>query len=233
MLLDKFNDIEIKNENRIDEADKLFCETNQQAYDYARENLKDLIVLTTEQIEDQNKILQPINQRLTYFSAVSDSLDKLKRALHGIHQSFIGNIVEYFANKYKVTLLPEAIKNVLLPKEPDRWRSDADTGAWEEYENALENLSLKYSDILERIFIQLDGFSFFDKAVKELKDKAHSAAWSQYHGKLYEQKKAVITFPDGCWCSPYFSGRTHIELGNGMKNVIKIYSRESKKPKMF
>ncbi len=70
----------------------------------------------------------------------------------------------------------------------------------------------------------LTGYSFQDKAVKELKDAAHRAAWNRYRAeKNYAQKKATIKFSNyACRFDSFYTsiGRTHISLSEGMKKII-------------
>lgn len=120
----------------------------------------------------------------------------------------------------------DKIEEVLLPKEPDRY-SSYNSAEYKEYYGAVENTELKYEDILDQIFIQLGGFSFQEKALNELKQKAHDAAWNRYYGnKCYEQKKAVISFSHyACsfdsWHEEYYHGEHEIQLTDGMKNIIR------------
>lgn len=49
-----------------------------------------------------------------------------------------------------------------------------------EYHRNLRALSLHYEDVVDQMFIQLDGLSFVERAFQELRTKCHKAAyWSK------------------------------------------------------
>ncbi|MFS0855175.1 hypothetical protein [Paenibacillus taichungensis] len=78
------------------------------------------------------------------FYGVMSSYD-YKNSLVKIKESFINNICYHFKNKYKVT-----IDNISIIKKLD-------------FESTFQ-------DVLDNIFTQLDGYSFTEKAEKEIKD---------------------------------------------------------------
>lgn len=80
------------------------------------------------------------------FYGVMSSYD-YKNSLIKIKESFINNICYHFINKYKVTIDHEKIINKL-------------------------NFESSFQDVLDNIFIQLDGYSFTEKAEKEIKDNS-------------------------------------------------------------
>jgi hypothetical protein len=80
------------------------------------------------------------------FYGVMSSYD-YKDSLEKIKESFIKNICYHFINKYKVTINHEKIINKL-------------------------NFESGFQDVLDNIFIQLDGYSFSEKAEKEIKDNS-------------------------------------------------------------
>ncbi|PZT57472.1 hypothetical protein [Paenibacillus silvae] len=80
------------------------------------------------------------------FHGVMSSYD-YRDSLTRIKESFIRNICYYFINKYKVTIDHEKIINKLT------------------FESGFQ-------DVLDNIFVQLDGYSFTEKAEKEIKDNS-------------------------------------------------------------
>lgn len=78
------------------------------------------------------------------FHGVMSSYD-YKNSLAKIKESFINNICYHFKNKYKIT-----INNEIIIKSLD-------------YESTFQ-------DVIDHIFTQLDGYSFTEKAEKEIKD---------------------------------------------------------------
>lgn len=232
-LLNKFNAIEITADTRISEADRAYCQTQQDAYDHARGVLKVMAERSKADLDEQTRLLNQSEQEV-YSTYLGDfKPNRFVDDLQNSHSLFISRIFSYFRQTYKVTISESDAKEVLLPKKPDSYRAytkeeiQALTEATKAYNESLNNLALKYSDILDQVFIQLGGFTFKDKAVQELKDAAHKAGWNSYNGKkTYEQKKAVLSFPgyachfDG-WYEEYHKGEHEIELTENMKAVIR------------
>lgn len=230
-LLDKFNSIEVKADARISEHDREFCMAYHEAYVKGRAALKSLRQSVEESLNEQQSIISRVVPKdemydRSFFLGDSVHAHDITNSLRNSHRVLISAIVSYFERTYKVSLETDKIEEVLLPKEPDRY-SSYNSAEYKEYYGAVENTELKYEDILDQIFIQLGGFSFQEKALNELKQKAHDAAWNRYYGnKCYEQKKAVISFSHyACsfdsWHEEYHHGEHEIQLTNGMKNVIR------------
>lgn len=232
-LLNKFNAIEIAADTRISEADRVYCQTQQEAYDHARGVLKVMAERSKADLDEQTRLLNQSEQEV-YSTYLGDfKPNRFVDDLQNSHSLFIGRIFSYFRQTYKVTISESDAKEVLLPKKPDgsgaytKEEIQSLSEAVKAYNESLNNLALKYSDILDQVFIQLGGFTFKDKAVQELKDAAHKAGWNSYNGKkAYEQKKAVLSFPgyachfDG-WYEEYHKGEHQIELTDSMKAVIR------------
>lgn len=230
-LLDKFNSIEVKADTRISERDREFCMAYHEAYVKGRAALKSLRQLVEEYLNDQQSIISRVVPKdemydRSFFLGDSVHVHDITSCLRNAHHVLISALVSYFERTYKVSLEASEIEEVLLPKEPDRYAS-YNSAEYKEYYEAVESTELKYEDILDQIFIQLGGFSFQEKALNELKQKAHDAAWNRYYGnKCYEQKKAVISFAHyACsfdsWHEEYYHGEHEIQLTDGMKNVIR------------
>ena len=224
-LLDKFNAVEVKADSRISAEDRRFCETHQEAYDKARDALKDIARKVAAYREEELGILSSVKDS-GYTDYFNMEPSKCTDMLDNSHGHFICTIVNHFISKYNVELDAEAVKGLLVPKQPsyNRWNTESQE-AHERYMEKLRSLALRYEDVLDQIFIQLGGCSFQDKALHEMKDRCHVAAWSTYNGKKkYEQKKAVLSFSgyfchwDTWYCEP------HIELSDGMKHIIQALS---------
>lgn len=230
-LLEKFNSIEVKADTRISEHDREFCVAYHEAYVKGRAALKSLRQSVEEYLNEQQSIISRVVPKdemydRPFFLGDSVHVRDITNNLRNAHRVLISALVSYFERTYKVSLETDKIEEVLLPKEPDRYSSN-NSAEYKEYYSAVENTELKYEDILNQIFIQLGGFSFQEKALNELKQKAHDAAWNSYYGnKCYEQKKAVISFTHyACsfdsWHEEYHHGEHEIQLTDGMKNVIR------------
>lgn len=218
-LLEKFESIGMGQDTRITEEDKVYCETQQQAYIQARVALKEVLSMVEKYTDQEiDTFTAKGYDRTRYFSL---EISKVESVFADTHQKFIGSLVSYFMQKYSVTLLSSSICNKLIP-QIDRYCDD--DNIIEEHKKKLYDLSLNWQQVLDCILAQLDGFSFADKAVNELKGKCHIAAWDTYRGsKCYEQKKMLISFKDGCYWNTLFDTPS-ITLHNSSKDVIRALS---------
>ena len=99
---------------------------------------------------------------------------------------------------HSVTISTDAIKEHLIPAEPDPYRCDMDTS--KEYHRNLRALSLHYEDVVDQMFIQLDGLSFVERAFQELRTKCHKAAYWSNSNAGYDRKGDTLRF-GGYFCS--------------------------------
>ena len=228
-LLDKFASIEVTADTRIDAADRHYCQMQQKAYEHGRDSLKQLIEMANKLYNEQGAIFE--NEGYETYSTFMSGLNisQIEDVLEKTHGHFIDTIFEYFRRKYSVDVNSYDARVNLLPSKPSTslWHRNDDE--WETYETTLKELSLSYQSIVDQVFLQLGGLTFADKAVKEIKDAAHAAAWNEWRGtKCYEQKKAIVSLSYGCsfddwWEKNKFSGRTehHITFFDSTKNVIR------------
>lgn len=178
-LLDKLEQVEIKADSRLPEDDLMFCETQQQAYDESCRALREIRQQWKKAIQAQRDLLG-IEQdgSLPYFgSNYRFGITDLNRELEKFHSRFISELTQHFNEKYSVTISTDAIKEHLIPAEPDPYRCDMDTS--KEYHRNLRALSLHYEDVVDQMFIQLDGLSFVERAFQELRTKCHTGSWAE------------------------------------------------------
>lgn len=228
-LLEKFEQVNVRAEDRISESDRMFCEANQEAYERARQVLLQTAETLAEAEAEQERLLRRGERDEVYVTYLGtkyeNGAEKFYSLLDGTHKRFVIRVTEYFANKYHVSLDSDDILKPMLrekPVEPStlramfyvspaRWTTEEREKYNEkkaEYEQAVaeaeaynRNLSIRYEDILDAIFAQLGGGSFQDVALRELRDACHDACWNRYSGKpAFEQKKSVIRFT-GYACS--------------------------------
>ena len=199
-LLNKFGDIEIHVEDRISSIDKKTCELHQKAYDAARASLSELAALANEAFNEQAEILFPLDKKLAESLQYLGGRDIFSpgffyRQLDKTHATFVYRIVDYFCNTYNVSLDKNAFIRHFVPEGP----VSREKTRLLSYAKTVQGLSLTWNDVVAEIFTQLGGLSFAEVAVAEIKEKSHKAAWNTYYGtKDYEQKKSVISFPNGC-----------------------------------
>lgn len=154
-LLSMFDDIEIENNSRIEGDDLTFCQE--------QENIYNKLVDVYSNLESELKEVGEISkehgvkfgkERGSYFynqnSAYSNSFSSrdIQIQIEKMKYGYISNICIYFQNKYNVTIDYELIQK--------KYRDET---------------NVPYDTIIDEIFIQLDGFSFIEKAEKEMKDK--------------------------------------------------------------
>lgn len=198
-LLDKFAAVEIKADNRISEADRLYCTQNQTAYEKAGEFLRKLASELSEALEEQRQIL--CKKESEFYESYMDhdhmTVRHVTEALVERHKTLIHNIVSYFSRTYSVELDTGIIRDHLIPKAPEsnppysRWgwgslteeQMEANRAYHEAYEEELKeyqknihNMVIRYEDIVDEIFTQLGGFSFTEQALNELREKCYNAA---------------------------------------------------------
>lgn len=146
-LLDKLEQVEIKADSRLPEDDLMFCETQQQAYDESCRALREIRQQWKKAIQAQRDLLG-IGQdgSLPYFgSNYRFGITDLNRELEKFHSRFISELTQHFNEKYSVTISMDAIKEHLIPAEPDPYRCDMDTS--KEYHRNLRALSLHYGAV--------------------------------------------------------------------------------------
>lgn len=154
-LLDKLEQVEIKADSRLPEDDLMFCETHQQAYDESCRALREIRQQWKKAIQAQRDLLG-IGQdgSLPYFgSNYRFGITDLNRELEKFHSRFISELTQHFNEKYSVTISTDAIKEHLIPAEPDPYRCDMDTS--KEYHRNLRDLSLHYAQSIESNLMQM------------------------------------------------------------------------------
>lgn len=215
-LLEKLDAVEIETDSRISEADRVFCQNRQNAYDDARQILLDLRQqwkrIVSEQEQEYGKD-HYVN--LPHFSALV-----IQERIEELHGQFIATIVEHFNSLYHVSVSTEEIRKVLLPKEPRQRGWDVEKTAIAAYRKEMRNLALCYEAVVDQVFIQLGGRTFVERALDEIKEKCHRAAWNQYRKTPeFEIKGDTIRFTGyACkfsdWITPEW------ELKDGMKDIL-------------
>jgi hypothetical protein len=217
-LLEKFNDIEIKNISRIDQEDQQFCELFNQIYSETlqcyQNTLNSLINLYNKQIP---YVKNDYELHVSYYgrefgiSGVVDSILEVK-------EKFISKICYYFENKYKVTINSDKIYKKYKDIQIEHYkRTNPDKTL---NQNIIEYVYLDYNIILDEIFLQMDGFTFREKAVDEIKKKALTPLhWYDYRKYWnYEVKGKTIKFRcriDDIRPALYFYDSNETALVNG------------------
>ena len=198
-ILSKFDSIQIENTNRIDEDDKSICEKFNKIYAETlgcyKNTLDSLISLYNNHIHlVQNSYEMDVSM---YSGRDNISISGVIRSIIELKNSFINNICNHFSKKYKVTINNNKIYNKYQDKEIEYTQRENKDKTLNK-EQIIYN-HLDYNIILDEIIIQLNGFSFREKAIDEIKKKAkmplHYYEYRKYWN--YEIKGKTIKFRVG------------------------------------
>lgn len=211
-ILEKFTKVEINLVDKISVVDKDVCEALQAVYDKALIALKSQEQLISKSVTEQFDCTQDLPDKdilSNYLGATFDanSVEEQKRTVHGL---FISDVLAWFSEQYAVELDRSAARDDLIPKEPNYrdwddwdWRNEEKRAQFDsmvvEYNTKMDKFHINYTEILDWIFQQLDGFSFEEKALQEMKEHCKEASHNSYNGSPnFELKKAVLSFEYGC-----------------------------------
>lgn len=222
-LLDKFSRIEVDTDTRISEVDRNVCQAHQKAYENAKETFTYLYeqweVFVNEQQEIMSKTTDDSYVMERYYRLDGISAKALSNKIEALHQIFVTSIVQYFNEKYHVSVSYDEIRKVFIPSAPEySWEKSRA----EEYHNKMQTMILRYEDILEQIFVQLGGRTFEERALDELKAKCHDFSWNlSRKTPEYIVRGDTIQFEGyGCYCEDWCR-RAIWKIHDGMKNVLK------------
>ena len=222
-LLDKFSAVEVKTDNRISEEDRVFCQTQQRAYEEAKDALIKIRGLWKDLVKNQEELLGAVMtdsySKETYIRLNGFSTTDIRNKIEYLPELFINAIVSYFNRKYHVSVSEMEVKKKLVPDSPQfEWEKSRTN----EYHKQMRELTLKYEDVLEQIFVQLGGRTFAERALDELKEKCHKFSWNNYKGlPEYEVQNETIHF-NGYACSfDAWLSRSVWKFNDGMRDVLR------------
>ena len=222
-LLDKFSAVEVKTDNRISEEDRVFCQTQQRAYEEAKAALIEIRGLWKDLVKSQEELLSAVMtdsySKETYIRLNGFSTTDIRNKIEYLPELFINAIVCYFNRKYHVSVSEMEVKKKLVPDSP---QFDWEKSRTNEYHKKMRELTLKYEDVLEQIFVQLGGRTFEERALDELKEKCHKFSWNNYKGlPEYEVQNETIHF-NGYACSfDAWLSRSVWKFNDGMRDVLR------------
>lgn len=221
-LLEKFSGLEIKPDTHISDADRRYCAAQQEAYIDARAQYVSLRNEWESFIKRQKEILGAVSresfEKERYLMIDGISPGKLQGKIEALPDIFISAIVSYFNRTYHVSIDADIIRRSLIPKAPEYPCGNTRIA---EYHEAMCEFSLNYEDVLEKIFLQLDGHTFAERAVEELKEKCRSAAWNRYNMAQYEIKNDTIQFTSYACSFEEWLGNPKWALMDGMKDILR------------
>lgn len=189
-LLSKFASVKIENTSRISEEDKNYCEQQQGAYKIALNALLTALIALKAVVINYVKMGEYDRGYINKY----DDIDHMEKRIKQVKNEFISNIVNYFEKTYNVTLNSTAIE-----KKYD--------------------MNVTYQDIIEEIFIQLGGFNFKEKAVKEIKEASRGTVYKDDKITVNKGKLTIASYV-------YFrsSWSNGLELGYNDDKVIPLFN---------
>ncbi|MCM1543476.1 MAG: hypothetical protein NC121_19795 [Blautia sp.] len=225
-LLKKFEAVTATSDSRISDTDRAFCKAHQAAYDNARCTLPELLCFWEDMQRQQAELLSGTDTPPTFFLASRDGIrlseTDIREQLFSLHSLFVGEVVSFFNRTYQLSLPIRDIEDNLIPQKPkDRWTDDYEDRV-KAYTRAMHDLSLRYTDILDRIFLYTDGRELSEQALHELREKCHKAAWNSSDGKARFTLKKCTLLLNGYFCSyrdRYGGG--YWELAQDTKNILR------------
>lgn len=225
-LLKKFEAVTATLDSRISDTDRAFCKAHQAAYDNAKCTLPELLCFWEDMQNQQAELLSGTDTSPTFFLASRDSIklsdSGIQEQLFSLHSLFVGELVSFFNKTYHLSLSIRDIEDSLIPQEPgDRWTDDYEDRV-REYTRAMQDLSLRYTDILDQIFLYTDGRELSEQALHELKEKCHEAAWNISSGQARFTLKKCTLLLGGYFCSyrdQYGGG--YWELAKDTKDILR------------
>ena len=224
-ILEKFDAVEITNESRLSDEELAFCTAEQELYEkvlvqhrWVFHSMQAVYTGCTnfmESIKEENTIRDGSYASHRY-SCLYGKLEHDKFAtdeVAEVHQKFIRIIVEYFSEKYCVSIEKPQYTALLGLEKPDRIERyyhyhDLDDEEKEQirsenecHEEAMflfhEGIitgCINFNDIVDHIFIELDGSTFTERAEQEILEGSRMGSKSWRDGPNYEIKNKRICF---------------------------------------
>ena len=170
-LLQKFAGVEIKKDARITEADRHFCQAHQAAYDNAKDSLQELLCFWEAAQNQQAELLAGTDTPPSFYIGsrgnISLSREDILNQISSRHSLFIGQLVSFFNKTYHLSLSIAEIEHSLIPDKPDdRWTDDYEDRV-KAYTEAMQTLSVRYTDVLDQIFNNTQARELSEKALQE------------------------------------------------------------------
>ena len=224
-LAEKLANVDMTADNRISEEDRKYGETHQKAYETALSDLKGLVLYCNSMDAAQNEILGDYDRERRVYNGYANiegfSISNIEKAIYAIHRRFVIFIVNYFNRTNNVELESDEIADSLIPKKPeyDYENDKSYNERCREWEKTMDNLSLRFNDVLDRILIQLDGRTFAELALDEIIEKSTSS--SVVCGTIcFEVKGDTICFKEYFCNYTYWYSSENWELRERMKNIL-------------
>lgn len=269
-ILNKFENVEIKNDTRIAPDDLEFCKRNQELYLKVLENYKSVYKDLMKVKDKEFSLFSEIETENSYnYNGCTDkkydnhfvtiSKKEFTKTIIGVHRIFITTIYNYFSKKYGVRLETKEPENIIGLEEPkkvedyyyDYWRISEEEKEKikkrnQEYEDSLckyrdDMVAAKvdFNNIIDDIFIQLDGYSFVDRAKNEVVNACKSACFNKYRKVSYATLKkckivietAFHSYFDTIWKE--YQASTNNDDFKAIMRALSFFDSDEKEKKIY
>lgn len=224
-LLEKFAAVDIRPTDCLTEADRQFCQRQQEIYQDAVESFYQIAALWAGLCSRQEAALSEPkgwDDKWKKKYLVSRWWPELKtgavlKHISGLHREFISTLVTYLNTTYHLTLNTGSVTDALLTNEP----------CYSVYDDAVDQVALTpvvlhYQDAVKLILSGFDGRTFKEQAPHELVEGCHQAAWREKdHQANFEQKKNLVKIISGACDYGYYSGHEQWHIQTDGKAVLK------------
>lgn len=219
-LLEKFSSVEIKPTDCMTEADRQFCQRQQEAYQDAVTGFYQIGGLLSDMYRQQKAVLfDPEDRKDAWREKYLVSswwreidVNYLLKHIFILHTEFIDTLVSYLNAAYHLSISSFSVAAGLLPKEPARICAE-DEFDW-------SPVVLRYEDAVARILAGFNGRTFAEEGPYELLEKCHSAAWLGQKSNFSQQKNLVKILKSACSYG-YYSGHEQWHIHDSAKSVLK------------
>ena len=196
-IFEKLLSLDIEQDDRITEADRCFCKAQEKAYHEAKEmlhKLKDVWKQISNKQADILREFEPDAYNLNkYIRFEQFSESEIDEKIELLPQKFISSLVKYFNETYQVSIDRDIIAESILPSKSERDIYGPQRLNEQTYHQRMQEILLRYTDVLNQIYIHLGDRGFTEQAIFELKSKCHKAAWNLLSGiPDYELKKDIV-----------------------------------------
>ncbi|QWU14398.1 hypothetical protein SAMN04487895_101707 [Paenibacillus sophorae] len=206
-IFSKFDNITITAEQKISNEDLEFCNEQEEiykktiaAYKTFNAQLQIIAILDKEHGQKFGKKTENYFHAQNTAFYYSMSKHDYEKAISDIKNAFIMYVCSYFERKYNITIDEDKVKN--------KYGED-----------------ITYNNIIDEIFIQLDGFNFTEKAEQEIKSKAKDIFYSNDKITIRNNKLILdghFAYHDSIWKEYRLTGKhesilmalSHFEDGN-------------------
>lgn len=183
-LLEKFSAVEVRPADCLTEADRQFCQRQQEIYQEAAEGFYQLAALWTDLCDCQKAALSEANGpnskwKQKYLMSKwwpEITAGTMMRHISVLQKRFISTLVSYLNDTYHLTLDANFVESELFSKE-SRYTGYEETLDW----STVNLVVLRYEDVIERILSWFDVRTLEEQAPYELVERCHRAAWNRLH----------------------------------------------------